>query len=261
MGGGGWITRWEFFHVMAGALFHKSYVMMAKITPPELFYVIADPYLTHKDNGLAKCNLLARSGLHQNYVMNPKLLEKNWRVAGMESGHPELLGSPRTSPEVPQTSPEVFRRLPRNSSHYGTLTAIQRFPGSFLDFPGSSGDFPGGQPLSPGSLTPSPDSQSLPLININSTNFHGRSCSLIFRSRVGSLVSKKFPPPGSPPVLVPKSPRFSPGTLCKWIPKAPGSPPVPPRFSPGSPPRFSPGSPPVLPRFSPHSTPTAKISN
>ena len=38
-----------------------------------------------------------------------------------------------------------------------------------------------------------------------STNFHGRSCSLIFRSRVGSLVSKKIPP-GSPPVLVPKPP-------------------------------------------------------
>ena len=31
------------------------------------------------------------------------------RVAGRESGSPELLGSPRTSPEVPRTSPEVFR--------------------------------------------------------------------------------------------------------------------------------------------------------
>ena len=31
-----------------------------------------------------------------------------WRVTGRESGSPELLGSPRTSPEVPRTSPEVF---------------------------------------------------------------------------------------------------------------------------------------------------------
>ena len=43
-----------------------------------------------------------------------------WRVAGRESGTPELLGSPRTSPEVPRTSPEVFRRLPRKLSHCGT---------------------------------------------------------------------------------------------------------------------------------------------
>ena len=43
-----------------------------------------------------------------------------WRVAGRESGSPELLGSPRTSPEVPRTSPEVFRRLPRKFSHCGT---------------------------------------------------------------------------------------------------------------------------------------------
>ena len=43
-----------------------------------------------------------------------------WRVTGRESGSPELLGSPRTSPEVPRTSPEVFRRLPRKFSHCGT---------------------------------------------------------------------------------------------------------------------------------------------
>ena len=43
-----------------------------------------------------------------------------WRVAGRESGSPELLGSPRTSPEVPRTTPEVFRRLPRKFSHCGT---------------------------------------------------------------------------------------------------------------------------------------------
>ena len=69
------------------------------------------------------------------------------------------------------------------------------------------------------------------------TNFHGRSCSLIFRSRIGSLVSKKIP-----------SLRFSPGSC----PKAPASPPVlfvneyqkPPVL-----PRFSSQMPPVLPRF------------
>ena len=46
--------------------------------------------------------------------------EKFWRVAGRESGSPELLESPRTSPEVPPTSLEVFRRLPRKFSHCGT---------------------------------------------------------------------------------------------------------------------------------------------
>ena len=88
------------------------------------------------------------------------------------------------------------------------------------------------------------------------TNFHGRSCSLIFRSRVGSLVSKKIP-----------SPRFSPGSC----PKAPASPPVlsvnayqkPPVLfpnAPGFPPVLSgaPGSPPVPPRFSPGSPHTLR---
>ena len=82
---------------------------------------------------------------------------------------------------------------------------------------------------------------------------------MIFRSRVGSLVSKKIP-----------SPRFSPGSC----PKAPASPPVLfvneyqkppvlPRFSSQMPPvlpRFF-WVPPVLPRFFPHSTPTVKISS
>ena len=43
-----------------------------------------------------------------------------WRVAWSESGSPELLGSPRTSPEVPRTSPEFFGDLPRKFSHCGT---------------------------------------------------------------------------------------------------------------------------------------------
>ena len=87
------------------------------------------------------------------------------------------------------------------------------------------------------------------------TNFHGRSCSLLFRSRVGCLVSKKFPPPGS----CPKAPASPPVLFVNEYQK----PPVLPRFSSQMPPvlpRFF-WAPPLLPRFSPHSTPTAKISN
>ena len=51
-----------------------------------------------------------------------------WRVAGRESGCPELLGSPRTSPEVSRTSPESFRRLPRKFSHYGTYQQSRGSP-------------------------------------------------------------------------------------------------------------------------------------
>ena len=51
-----------------------------------------------------------------------------WRVAGRESGYPELLGSPQTSPEVPQTSPEVFRRIPQKFSHCGTLQQSRGSP-------------------------------------------------------------------------------------------------------------------------------------
>ena len=97
-----------------------------------------------------------------------------WRVAGRESGSPELLKSPRTSPEVSQTSPEVSQTSPEVLSLWNS-TAIQSFPGSFPDFPGSSPDFPGsfpdfpgGPPLSLGSLTPSPHSQKL---SFNLTSF------------------------------------------------------------------------------------------
>ena len=70
-----------------------------------------------------------------------------WRVVGRESGYPELLASPRTSPEVPQTSPEVFWRLPRKFSHCGTLQhpgVPRKFPRLPRTFPGSFfPDFPG----------------------------------------------------------------------------------------------------------------------
>ena len=93
-----------------------------------------------------------------------------WRVAGRESGSPELLGSPRTSPEASQTSLEVFRQLLRKFSHCGTYQQPEvprkfpKLPRKFPKLPRKFPDFPGGQPLSLGSLTPSPDSQKLSLI-------------------------------------------------------------------------------------------------
>ena len=47
---------------------------------------------------------------------------QTWRVDGRESGSPELLESPRTSPEVPRTSPEFPRRLPRKFLSVWNLT-------------------------------------------------------------------------------------------------------------------------------------------
>ena len=55
----------------------------------------------------------------------------NWRIAGRESGSPELLESPQTSPEVPRTYPEVPWRLP-GSSLTVEFNSLQRFSGSFL---------------------------------------------------------------------------------------------------------------------------------
>ena len=92
-----------------------------------------------------------------------------WRVAGRESGSPELLGSPRTSPEVPRTSPEVFGDFPGSSltvelnSNPEVLRKFPKLPRKFPKLPRKFRDFPGGQPLSLGRLTPSPDSQKLSL--------------------------------------------------------------------------------------------------
>ena len=108
-----------------------------------------------------------------------------------------------------------------------------------------------------------------------STNFHGRSCSVIFRSRVGSLVSKKIPSPRFSPGSCPKAPASPPVLFVNEYQKPPvllrfssQMPPVLPRFfwAPPVLPRFPPGSPHSLrqprkfPRFSSQSTPTAKIS-
>ena len=69
----------------------------------------------------------------------------SWRVALGESGSPELLGSPRTSPELSRTSPASF--------------FLSHFPGSSLTVELNSNP-----ELSLGNLTPSPDSQKLSLI-------------------------------------------------------------------------------------------------
>ena len=106
-----------------------------------------------------------------------------WRVAGRESGSPELLESPRTSPEVPRTSPEVFRRLPRSSltveSDSNSNPEVPRkFPNLPRKFPQTSPEVPRLPrrsapflPLSLGSLTPSPDSQKPSLIGISKIKF------------------------------------------------------------------------------------------
>ena len=88
-----------------------------------------------------------------------------WRVAGRESGSPEL---PRKFPRLPRKLPELPRKffgdVPGSSltvelnSNPGVPRKFPRLP---QKFPGSFPDFPGGQPFSLGSLTPSPDSQKL----------------------------------------------------------------------------------------------------
>ena len=52
---------------------------------------------------------LTPSGDSQEVPLNRRQI---WRVAGRESGSPDLLESPWTSPGLPRTSPEVPRRLP-----------------------------------------------------------------------------------------------------------------------------------------------------
>ena len=92
-----------------------------------------------------------------------------WRVAGRESGSPELLGSPRASPQVPRTSPELFGDFPGSSLTVElncNPEVPRKFPKLSRKFPGlprKFRDFPGGQPLPLGSLTPSSDSQKLSL--------------------------------------------------------------------------------------------------
>ena len=93
-----------------------------------------------------------------------------WRVAGRESGSPELLGSPRTSPgSSPNFPGSFFGDFPGSSltvelnSNPEVPRKFPRLPRKFPKLPRKFPDFPGGQPLSLGSLTPSPDSQNLSL--------------------------------------------------------------------------------------------------
>ena len=92
-----------------------------------------------------------------------------WRVAGRESGTPELLGSPQNSPEVPRTSPEVFGDFPGSSLTVelnSNPEVPRKFPRLPRKFPGLPRKFPGlprRSAPSLGSLTPSPDSQKLSL--------------------------------------------------------------------------------------------------
>ena len=92
-----------------------------------------------------------------------------WRVAGRESGSPELLESPRTSPEVPRTSPEVFGDFPGSSLTVelnSNPEVPRKFPRLPRKFPGLPRKFPGlprRSAVSLGSLTPSSDSQKLSL--------------------------------------------------------------------------------------------------
>ena len=94
---------------------------------------------------------------------------QTWRVAGRESGSPELLESPRTSPEVPRTSPEVFGDFPGSSLTVelnSNPEVPRKFPRLPRKFPGLPRKFPGlprRSAVSLGSLTPSSDSQRLSL--------------------------------------------------------------------------------------------------
>ena len=47
---------------------------MRKISPPELFYVMADPIHYTAKNRLSNCNSLMCHGLHENYVVKRKFI-------------------------------------------------------------------------------------------------------------------------------------------------------------------------------------------
>ena len=89
-----------------------------------------------------------------------------WRVTGRESGSPELLESPRTSPEVSRTSPEVFGDFPGSSLTVelnSNPEVPRKFPRLPRKFPRLPRKFPGLPWRSAVSLTPSSGSQKLSL--------------------------------------------------------------------------------------------------
>ena len=85
---------------------------------------------------------------------------------------PRASGSPRASPEVPQTSPKFFGDFPGSSltverySNPGVPRKFPRLPRKFPGLPRKFPTLPWRSALSLGSLTPSPDSQKLSL-NVN----------------------------------------------------------------------------------------------
>ena len=99
---------------------------------------------------LAPCNF---EWCHFTAISNLCDWRQIWRVAGRESGSPELLESPWTSPEVPRTSPEVFGDFPGSSltvelnSNPGVPRKSPRLPRKFPGLPRRFPDFPGGQPF------------------------------------------------------------------------------------------------------------------
>ena len=104
------------------------------------------------------CPLLNCCGL----LLPGEVLSKSWRQI-WRVGYPELLGSPRTSPEV-------FGRLPRKflGDFPGSSLAVELYsnPAVPRKFPRLPRKFPGlprRSALSLGSLAPSPDSQKLSL--------------------------------------------------------------------------------------------------
>ena len=102
-------------------------------------------------------------------IIKQNIEDKFGESLGGESGSPELLESPRTSPEVPRTSPEVFGDFPGSSLTVelnSNPEVPRKFPRLPRKFPGLPWKFPGLPPrsaVSLGSLTPSSDSQELSL--------------------------------------------------------------------------------------------------
>ena len=149
---------------------------MVHLGPPTVLW----PFLILGPN---RCDFSPAS-VNIEIAANAKTWRQIWRVVGGESGSPELLGSPRTSPEVPQTSPEVFGDFP-GSSVTVELNSNPEVPRKFPKLPRKFPKLPRGQPLSLGSLTPSPDSQKLPLKNIATLGWCTRtSCKDTIRTDV-----------------------------------------------------------------------------
>ena len=154
------LIHWEYFSVIGGRLLPKRdntrrcnvswKVRLAN--PQKLFGVLGGVILT-----LINSRIIRWWGVIQEvrmiFAIRSVCWRQIWRVTGRESGSPELLESPRTSPEVfgdfPWSSltvelnsnPEVPRKFPR---------LPRKFPGLPRKFP----ELPRRSAVSLGSLTP-----------------------------------------------------------------------------------------------------------